>query len=73
RHQFPKAPHRSSTRQPPQWLILAAKTAQFLTASDSHNSYIRSFVSHPQLFRPWIPNLMRCQYFLSSLGPFLAA
>ena len=27
----------------------------------------------PQLFRPWIPNSRRCQHFLSSLGPFLAA
>ncbi len=31
--------------------------------SASHNSYIRSFVSHPQLFRPWIPNSMPCQHF----------
>ena len=34
---------------------------------------LNSFVSHPQLFRSWIPNLTRCQHFLSSLGPFLAA
>ncbi|MGO9914463.1 MAG: DNA polymerase beta superfamily protein [Isosphaeraceae bacterium] len=34
---------------------------------------LNSLVSHPQLFRPWIPNLTRCQQFLSSLGPFLAA
>ena len=27
----------------------------------------------PQLFGEWIPNSKRCQYFLSSLGPFLAA
>ena len=27
--------------------------------SASHNSYIRSFVSHPQLFRPWIPTSAR--------------
>ena len=26
----------------------------------------------PQLFREWIPNSMRCQHLLSSLGPFLA-
>src|SRR5271166_2272864 len=25
-----------------------------------------------QLFGPWIPNSMRCRYFLSALGPFLA-
>ena len=31
----------------------------------------RQFTAH--LFRPWIPNSKRCQHFLSSLGPFLAA
>ena len=28
---------------------------------------------HPQLFRPWIPNSIRCQHLPSSLGRFLAA
>ena len=27
----------------------------------------------PQLLRPWIPSSTRCQHFLFSLGPFLAA
>src|SRR5271165_2625397 len=31
----------------------------------SHNRYIRSFVSHPQLFRPWRPSSTRCQRILA--------
>ena len=47
-----------------------ARTVSGCVNSAFHN-ISQHFTGH--LFRPWIPNLTRCQHFLSSLGPFLAA
>ena len=45
------------------------------TVSGCLNSAFLNISQHftAHLFRPWIPNSMRCQHFLSSLGAFLAA
>jgi hypothetical protein len=56
----------------PPWPRMAAGSNRFwlleLRVSRTFLDQLRS-----QLFTPWIPNSMRCQHLLSSLGPFLAA